>query len=223
MPRPVLFVLAGVNGAGKSSVGGYLIQKRGESWYNPDDFTREAMRDFGLPLEKANEMAWRYGVQLLDDAIRNGTDHAFETTLGGRTIAEKIREAAATHDVSVWYCSLASAEQHVERVRSRVKAGGHDIPVERIYERWQKAPANLISLIPHLKDLAVFDNSAEAPQGQPVPEPLLVLQVVDRHLEVPAPDDAVALEAVPDWAKPIVQAAIEHFAPDREELTPSFS
>jgi predicted ABC-type ATPase len=39
--RPALFVLAGVNGAGKSSVGGHLLEREGLTWFNPDDFARE--------------------------------------------------------------------------------------------------------------------------------------------------------------------------------------
>lgn len=217
MTRPVLFVLAGVNGAGKSSVGGFLLRKRGLEWFNPDSRTRELV-DAGLPEAEANSMAWRQGVAYLDKAIATRTSFAFETTLGGTTVAEKIREAAQTHDVHVWYCSLASAEMHVERVRQRVAAGGHDIPVERIYERWKRAPANLISLLPHLTDLLVLDNSAPpGPDGQV--QPVVVLQVIDRRLHTPRPGDLDALEQVPDWAKAIVQAAFDHWAVD--EPTPS--
>ena len=41
MTRPVLYVLAGVNGAGKSSVGGHLLERDGLTWFNPDTFARE--------------------------------------------------------------------------------------------------------------------------------------------------------------------------------------
>lgn len=36
MARPVLCVLAGVNGAGKSSVGGQVLEQSGLAWFNPD-------------------------------------------------------------------------------------------------------------------------------------------------------------------------------------------
>jgi hypothetical protein len=39
--RPVPYVLAGVNGAGKSSVGGHLLEHNGLTWFNPDGFARE--------------------------------------------------------------------------------------------------------------------------------------------------------------------------------------
>ena len=45
--RPVLYVLAGVNGAGKSSVGGHLLSRAGLAWFNPDSFARELVTAAG--------------------------------------------------------------------------------------------------------------------------------------------------------------------------------
>ena len=38
--RPFIFALAGVNGAGKSSVGGTILREHGLDWFNPDTFAR---------------------------------------------------------------------------------------------------------------------------------------------------------------------------------------
>ena len=56
MPRPVLFVLAGVNGAGKSSIGGHLLQSAGQAWFNPDTYARELVAELGYPQTEA--MVW---------------------------------------------------------------------------------------------------------------------------------------------------------------------
>ena len=91
MARPLLFVLAGVNGAGKSTAGERELTQAGLVWFNPDTFTRKLMEASGASLEDANAMAWQQGVRQLDTALTNGTDYAFETTLGGNTIARKLR------------------------------------------------------------------------------------------------------------------------------------
>lgn len=206
--RPVLLVLAGVNGAGKSSIGGRHLRERGGlPWFNPDAFTR-ALVEAGLPPGDANARAWQHGVELLDQALAQGLSHAFETTLGGRTLTERIRQAARTHDVLLWYCGLASPEQHLARVAARVAAGGHDIPERRIRERWIQSPLNLIALMPCLSELKVFDNSAEAGPDRVVPDPVLVLQV--RQGQVQHPLGPAALQRTPAWAKPLVQAARDH-------------
>ncbi len=200
-------VLAGINGAGKSSIGGNVMLRRaGLSWFNPHAYAR-LLIDSGLPLApaEANARSWQHGVDLLDQALAAGHSHAFETTLGGRTMPQKIAAAARTHDVLMWFCGLASAEQHIARVAVRVAAGGHDIPEAKIRERWVQAPLNLISLMPHLSELKLYDNSVEAAVGSPVPDPTLVLHI--RSGQVAYPLALQDLRRTPGWAKPIVKAA----------------
>ena len=207
--RPFILVLAGVNGAGKSSVGGALLAEHGLSWFNPDTCARELMAQLGLAPEDANAQAWNLGRDRLEAAIAQRSNYAFETTLGANTIPAMLAAAAATHDVVMIFCGLASPEQHLARVRARVAHGGHDIPEHKIRERWVASRANLIQLMPSLARLQVFDNSAEAPPGGEIGDPVLVLEMSRGQIDFPQADDAVALAATPGWARPIVQAAFE--------------
>jgi hypothetical protein len=141
----------------------------------------------------------------LERAIRDGLDYAFETTLGGRTITRLLLEAAAGgHAVRIWYVGLESPELHIRRVKERVNRGGHDIPEERIRERWDASRKNLIRLLPAITELQVYDNSTEAApeEGRP-PEPLLLL-----HLRVGRILSAAPAGLIPEWAKPIIAAAL---------------
>ena len=203
--RPVLLVLAGVNGAGKSSIGGNVMQRRaGMPWFNPDPYTRLLVQG-GMSPSEANALAWQHGVDLLDAAIANCHSHAFETTLGGTTITKRIVAAARSHDILTWFCGLSSPDQHIARVAARVVAGGHDIPRAKIIERWVNAPLNLIALMPYLTELRVYDNSADAAAGDLVPDPVLLLHL--RSGKVAYPVALKDLEHTPEWAKPIVKAA----------------
>jgi predicted ABC-type ATPase len=208
MPRPVLYVLAGVNGAGKSSIGGHLLEQKDLTWFNPDTFARELVALSGCDQATANAHAWAESVRRLDEAIASEHSYAFETTLGGRTVAARIVAAARTHDVMMWFCGLSSPDLHVARVRARVAAGGHDIPETRIRERYPQALQNLIALMPRLAHLQVYDNSVEVSIGSPIPDPLLVLEMHDGRLIWPAPDDVHALHRTPDWAKAVMEAAL---------------
>lgn len=208
-PRPFLFVLAGVNGAGKSSIGGALLAEHGLAWFNPDDYARDLAANLQLDPTEANARAWAAGRDRLQAAIAGGTNHAFETTLGGSTIPALIRAAAETHDVIMLYCGLSTVEQHIQRVALRVASGGHAIDETRIRERWATSRANLIRLLPWLTHLQVFDNSKEAALGASIPSPLLVLETMRGKILLPAIDDAAALRTTPGWVRPIVQAAID--------------
>lgn len=213
MPRPRLFVLAGVNGAGKSSIGGHLLTRQGLAWYNPDTYARELMQLGGRTQAEANAAAWQEGMRRLDERLREGRHHAFETTLGGATVARKLLAATRSHDVMIWFCGLSSPEQHAARVRARVAAGGHHIPADKIRERYDSARANLIALMPHLARLQVYDNSLDVGRGEPVPDPVLLLDMARGRLRWPR--EALDLRRTPDWAKPLLEAAL---AGDTEPL-----
>lgn len=196
-------MIAGVNGAGKSSVVGEALRRQGADYHDPDELTR-AYLGRGLGHAAANSRAWQRGRQALIRAIDEGLDFAFETTLGGGTMTDLlIRAAGKGLRVRVVYVGLASVELHIERVRARVRQGGHSIPEERIRRRWETSRRNLIRLLPHLGELRVFDNSLEAdPRGGTAPSPRLLLAMRDgRILHAVPPDE------VPDWTKPVMMAA----------------
>ena len=201
-----LYVLAGVNGAGKSSIGGAAIRAAGGNYFNPDEAARELMAaNPGLGQTDANAAAWQQGRRLLERAIDQKLDFTFETTLGGTTMPRLIAEAASRGiEVHVFYVGLASADAHIERVRQRVRAGGHDIPEDAIRRRYRHSRLNLVQLLPVLTELRVYDNSATAdPAAGQAPEPVLVLHM--RGGRIVGPPD---LASTPEWAKPIVAAAV---------------
>jgi predicted ABC-type ATPase len=213
--RSSIFVLAGCNGAGKSSVGGAALRQSGADYFNPDEAAfqialaneRHSPR---LTQEDVNAAAWSEGVRLLTRAIDERVGLAFETTLGGNTITELLARAANRGiDVNVWFVGLATVRLHIERVRRRVAKGGHDIPEARIRERYQRGRENLIRLLPRLAALRLFDNSTEAdPDRGIAPVPALLLDY--RRGRIAAPRELRALMSdTPQWAKPIVATALK--------------
>lgn len=157
-----------------------------------------------ITLEMANSIAWHEGKRLLERAIERKLDLAFETTLGGNTIAALLRRAAeAGLDVRVWYAGLSSPELHIARVRARVAKGGHDIPESKIRERYEQSRANLIQLLPWLASLRLYDNSEEGDPATVGPNPELIL-----HLDEGRIVQVLPLAEVPRWAEPIVAAAL---------------
>jgi predicted ABC-type ATPase len=202
-----IYVIAGVNGAGKSSIGGAAFRAFGGDYYNPDEAARQLIAtDPGLDATEADATAWRHGVGLLRQAIAERLDFAFESTLGGNTIPRLLAEAAAQSiGIHVWYAGLTSPELHLRRVRSRVRRGGHDIPEEAIRRRYERSRLNLIALLPLLTALRMYDNSVESdPADGATPAPVLVLHTERGKILNPAD-----LPRAPDWAKPIVVAALK--------------
>jgi predicted ABC-type ATPase len=201
-----IYVLAGTNGAGKSSIAGAMFRRHGVEFFDPDAAARRIRAaNPGITQDDASAAAWQQGRRLLERAIAERLDFAFETTLGGNTIAALLdRALGAAIEVRVWYVGLASPELHVERVRARVARGGHDIPEARIRERYDRSRLNLVRLLPRLTELRVYDNSAEAdPHAGKAPEPVLVLHTAGGRVVA-----TCDLALTPEWAKPIVAAAL---------------
>ena len=203
-----IFVLAGVNGAGKSSVGGAALLQRNVEYFNPDLAARALLEaNPGMPPDTANGHAWEYGRKGLERALAEGLNFAFETTLGASTIPDMLLAGAqGGAQVHIWYAGLSSPELHMQRVRARVAAGGHDIPEQKIRQRYVGSRANLIRLLRFAASVRVYDNSAEGdPKTGHRPRPLLLL-----HLEAGRIVSHIALDQVPHWAKPILVVALEH-------------
>ncbi|MBI3491237.1 MAG: zeta toxin family protein [Acidobacteria bacterium] len=204
--RPCVYVLAGANGAGKSSIGGAMLLAEGVEYFNPDQAARLILSaNPGTTQEHANSAAWHEGRRLLERAIAERRDFAFETTLGGRTITALLEQALSDRmDVRIWFAGLKSPALHIARVRSRVARGGHDIPEATIRDRYNRSRLNLIRLLPKLTELRVYDNSEEAdPFTGIAPVPMLILHVARGTIVRSCP-----LALTPDWAKPIVASAM---------------
>ncbi|WP_313346515.1 hypothetical protein [Stenotrophomonas sp.] len=206
MPR--ILVLAGVNGAGKSSLLGAWMREERLTWFNPDAFTRE-LEAAGYPHHEANAKAWEEGKNRLVRAMVNAEDYAFESTLGATTIPALLREAMESHEVHVWFCGLSNVDLHIERVSERVAQGGHDIPEHKIRERFDTSRQNLVALLGGLTTLHLYDNSVPMEDG--VAEPRLVLELEHGIMLYPA--DVDALVATPTWAVPIMEHALRIHPP----------
>jgi len=205
--RPRLLVLAGVNGAGKSSVLGVHVFEAEFDWFNPDQYARELSVKNGMELAQANGEAWNEGLRRLREAIAQGQSYAFETTLGGRTLTTELIHAATSHDLHMLYCGLPDVATHLRRIAFRVAHGGHSIPEAKVRERFITSPRNLIALMPHLTNLHVYDNSHEAGPDGIAPDPKLLLMLCEGQWLYPK--NPKQLAATPNWAKPIVMAALD--------------
>jgi predicted ABC-type ATPase len=179
----------------------------GQEYLNPDEAAlRFRAKNPGMTQEEANSAAWRQGKRLLERAISERLDFVFETTLGGHTITGLLHQALSEKmEVRIWYVGLASPELHIARVRSRVAAGGHNIPEAKIRERYKNSLLNLVDLMPRLTELLVHDNSEDAdPRRGIAPRPKLLL-----HMERGKIMDSCDLTTAPEWAKPILATAMK--------------
>lgn len=134
MPR--LYIISGCNGAGKTTASYSLLPEMLEcsEFVNSDEFAK------GLsPFDpsKASIQASRYMLMKIRYLLKKQRDFAVETTLATRTLLKTAKMAqSAGYTVTLLYFWLRSPEMAIERVKARVEAGGHDIPVDTIIRRY---------------------------------------------------------------------------------------
>lgn len=198
----MIVVVAGTNGAGKSSVVGTYLRNAGWDYYNPDEMARAYVQTIAsADIEAGNQYAWNKGFEALQQAIIDSTDYNFETTLGGQSITQVLINAAKNGTkIRMFYVGLTSVELHIERVQARVSSGGHDIPEDKIRARFDASRKNLIALLPFLQELLVFDNSQRHGKAS------RLLHVRMRKIEHISP-----IQEIPEWAKPILMQALTLF------------
>jgi predicted ABC-type ATPase len=197
-------VVAGVNGAGKTSVLGRWLREEAGPVYDPDAVAaRLVAANLSATLGEAQGEAWERGYKRLVAAVDAGSNFNLETTLAGATITRELERALrAGQPVRMLYVGLDSYDRHVARVRLRVARGGHDIDPDRIRTRLDQSLANLVKLAPRLTDLQLFDNSEEfEPTEARLPEPRLLL-----HVEAGTVVKSVPRNDVPSWVHAVFDA-----------------
>lgn len=199
-----ILVGAGTNGAGKSSIVQPFLEAGGGRYFNPDEETRRLVEK-GLDLSAANAQAWKLGYDALRRTIDEGGRFAFETTLGGQSIAfELMRALALGHQVQIVFVGLSSVDLHIQRVAERVLRGGHDIPEDAIRKRYDGSRKNLLAFIGTEATIRVWDNSQQTPDG--IPAPFEVMFIERKVWRLGA---RVTLQTVPQWTKPLVLRAMK--------------
>lgn len=160
MDTPKLYIIAGCNGAGKTTASFTVLPEifGCRNFINADEIAQ------GLsPLCPANVAidAGRIMLQRIEKLLKSRCSFAIETTLATRSYRSLIAKAHAlgyfVELIYVWLCSVGLA---TERVKRRVAEGGHDIPEEVIERRYRQGIRNLFDIfIPAVDAWTIVDNS----------------------------------------------------------------
>src|SRR5882762_4971293 len=155
-----VIVIAGPNGAGKTTLSPFLLRdKLGVLEYVNADPIALGLSGFdpgGVSFEAGRVMLNR-----LHDLAEQQQTFAFESTLAARSYVHWIDGLRSNgYSFQLMFLWLRSADLAVERVRERVRAGGHDVAEEVIRRRYDGGLRNFWRFYQPLADAwSVYDNS----------------------------------------------------------------
>ncbi|MNB99274.1 Zeta toxin [compost metagenome] len=141
-----MYVFAGNNGSGKSTIRNLIVDRLGISVnIDPDALARGIDADFP-DLRKIS--AGKEAIKLARECTSRKRDFSVETTLAGGNVIRLMKDAKANgFEVTMFYVGLGDVRLNIERVAARVRNGGHNIPTEDIIRRHTTSLQNLLSNI----------------------------------------------------------------------------
>jgi predicted ABC-type ATPase len=156
-----LFIIGGCNGAGKTTASFNILPEllRCKEFVNADEIAR------GLSPFQPEKVALEAGKLMLkriEELMSLGQDFSFETTLSTKSFVKTIEKAKEKgYYVTLIFFWLDSVELAIDRVQTRVREGGHDIPKDVIERRYTAGIKNLFKLYCNQVDfLFIYDNSS---------------------------------------------------------------
>ncbi len=164
MPDKKVIIIAGPNGAGKTTFAREYLPNEADC----PVFVNADLIAAGLSPFRPATAAIRAGRLMLEEInthARAGGSFAFETTLAGRGYARMIHQwRADDYRVRLIFLSLATPEEAIKRVASRVLQGGHHIPEQVIRRRFDSGLRNFKTVYrPHVDDWLWYNNSGTTP------------------------------------------------------------
>lgn len=191
--NPVLIVIAGPNGSGKTSVTSKILHHEwmeNAVYINPDIIAQEKFGDWNS--KDAVMQAVEYCEILREKCIEERKSLTFETVL---SIEDKVdyilRAKEAGFFIRFFFVCTEHPTINAARIARRVMEGGHDVPITKIISRYDKSIANCCIVSEFVDRAYIYDNSVENMDAQllfRLSNGKLIKQYVD---------------AIPRWALPI--------------------
>jgi predicted ABC-type ATPase len=197
--KPVLLVVAGPNGSGKTTV---TVRLREERWseeteyLNPDDVARDQFGDWNSPAAVAKAAVWV--TDRREKLLAQGAGIAFETVFSTPEKLEYLRRAkAAGYFVRLFFVGTRDPRINASRVAGRMLQGGHAVPIEKIISRYEKSMRNLTPACTLADRVYIYDNSKEDVEAR------LCVRVQDGMIRK-------VYESLPEWVSDSIRGLSEH-------------
>lgn len=152
--KPEIVVFAGPNGSGKSTFTELL--KPPIDYINADEIKKN--------LKCSDIEAAKIAEKQRESHLEKMEEFCFETVMSTERNLNLLQRAKEKgYFIRCYYVLTADPLINVYRVRSRVEAGGHDVPEEKIVKRYDRA-LELVKQVVAVSDVChIYDNSEEKP------------------------------------------------------------
>lgn len=193
--KPVLIVVAGPNGSGKTTVTSKILHHQwleNSVYINPDIVAQERFGDWNST--EAILKAAIYCDEWREKCLLEKQSLIFETVFSSDKKVDFVERAVkAGYFVRLFFVCTSSPTINAARIANRVMNGGHDVPIAKIISRYQKSIINCARIIRKINRVYLYDNSVEKAEAQ------LLIRYADGEVA------KQYCYTLPNWAKQIVE------------------
>lgn len=166
MSAKQLWLLAGGNGAGKTTFYHHYLQPLAIPFVNADDIARSL---FPVSAEQSSYQAAKIAEAIRAQRLLAGESFCFETVFSHPSKVDFLARAKALgYEIILIFIHLDSINLNLARVAQRVSSGGHQVPEQKISDRIPRVLENVKKAIPLCDQIRLFDNSRADNPFQPV-------------------------------------------------------
>jgi len=173
-----LYIIAGCNGAGKTTASFTILPEilNCKEFVNADEIAK-GLSPFQP--EKVSFEAGRIMLNRINELFIIKENFAFETTLATKSYKSKVIEAQKNgYTVTLLFFWLQNVDLAVERVKTRVLEGGHNIETNVVHRRYINGIKNLFEIyLPIVDEVMIFDNSGGKPE-------LIAEKILDAEINI---------------------------------------
>ena len=166
--RPLLIVIAGPNGSGKTSVTSRLLKHEwveDSVYINPDNVAKDIFGDWNSKEAVLN--AANYCAEWRERCLAEKQSLIFETVMSADDKVDFIERAKkAGFFIRIFFISTANPTINAARIAGRVMKGGHDVPITKIVSRYFKSIENCKAVSSIVDRLYVYDNSVDGEEAK---------------------------------------------------------
>lgn len=166
--RPVLIVIAGPNGSGKTTITSQILHHEwleNSVYINPDQVAQERFGDWNSA--EAVRQAAVYCADWRERCLSDQQSMIFETVFSADDKLDFIRRAKqAGFFIRLFFVCTESPMINAARIAGRVMKGGHDVPIAKIISRYQKSIINCKVSTGIADRVYIYDNSVDGHEAR---------------------------------------------------------
>jgi predicted ABC-type ATPase len=156
-----LIIIAGANGSGKTTVANKILENKNFEFLNADEIEKSLENNIKSPLK-----AGRIFFQKFNQYIEENKSFIIETTLSGNYLLKFITQLKKKrYKITLIFVFLESPLVCIDRIKIRVKKGGHNVPDDDVKRRYYRGKENFWNEYKSkVNDWYLFYNSNQNPE-----------------------------------------------------------